>query len=539
MSRRLAVFFCLFALCSLLLFFRTGGIVLNDSLQQTANTQSRYTLTFGETRGKIYDCRMRTLVDEETEYLAACLPTPENMVALLANAAALGEGIGEQMEGGKPFLTKSTIATLDIEDVSFFAVEKRNGEKQLARHVIGYLDSQRQGVTGIEKAYDAFLSAKNASSSITYTVDGMQSPLPGIPPQIRLAPVRTGGVVLALDRRIQSLVEEAGNRYLKKGAIVVMEPSTGKLRAVASFPGYTEDTLAQAVGDEENAPLLNRAFSAYNVGSTFKIVTAAEALEEKVTTSDSFFCSGKTEVFGQVFRCHEEWGHGELDLRRAMMTSCNPYFIQLGLTLQPEGFLSMAQDLSFGKASLLAEGLETASGVLPELAELSSPAAVGNLSFGQGSLTATPVQIARMMSAILNGGVTPEAMLVEGTTQDGKLIDRREEVPAGVKAMDEQTARTIQEYLIDCVMEEPNQNARPRYVTAGGKTGTAQTGQYGEDGEEKLNGWFAGFFPAEEPQYVVVVLAEEARSGNQDASPVFRAIADALHAPIQLDSPEE
>lgn len=537
MNRRTTIMFCLLSLCSVLLIFRVGGIGLSDDLQETAASQTRYTLRFGETRGKIYDCRMRQLVDEEETYLAACLPTPENMAGLLESDALAGADIAALLETGRPFLAKCSVSELSLPDVQVFPVEKRNSETQLARHIIGYLNDSGQGLTGIERAFDSLLSEKNESSAISYSVNGKRQPLSGVKPQVSLAPIRTDGVVLTIDSRIQRVVEEIGGRMLQKGAIVVMEPDTGKLRAVASFPGYTEDTLALAVKDEENSPMLNRAFSAYSVGSTFKIVTAAAALSAGISPQAEYECAGSIDVYGQEFGCHLKSGHGLLDLRRALMVSCNPYFIQVGGQLSASGFLAMARDLSFGKGTQLADGFWSGAGTLPDEAALSSPAATANLSFGQGSLTATPVQVARMMCAVVNGGSTPEASLVEGTTADGKLLEERLEVSAGIRAMKPETARRIQADLVDCVMTEENQQAKPRYVTAGGKTGTAQTGQRDVDGEELLNGWFAGFFPAKNPELVVVVLAEEAKSGNQDASPVFREIADALHAPILL--PEE
>ena len=147
---------------------------------------------------------------------------------------------------------------------------------------------------------------------------------------------------------------------------------------------------------------------------------------------------------------------------------------------------------------------------------------------------ATPVQVARMMSSVVNGGATPEAVLVEGTTESGRMVDARTEIPAPVKAMSSEVAGILQEDLAACVMEGENQNAKPQYISAGGKTATAQTGRFHENGDEVLQGWFAGFFPAENPRYVVVVLCEDARSGNQDASPVFREIADRLCAPVTL-----
>lgn len=544
MEKRLIALFCLMTLCFALLFLRVGSIAVDPGLSDTAAAQSRYTLTFGKTRGQIYDCRMRPLVDEEERYLAACLPMPENVIQLSQSSVLLGD-VDALMENGTPFLVSCAFPALDIPGVQVFPVRQRSSREQLARHIVGYCGGDGSGVTGIERAFDAFLQEASRTSSITYTVDGRRQPLTGIEPEVSLAEAPVQGVVLTIDSRIQEIVETVGEKYLSSGAVVVMEPSTGKIRACASFPQYDPQDIAGAVQDTEGAPLLNRAFQAYNVGSTFKICTAAAALTQGIPSGTLYDCQGAFTVpvseaaaslgaLPQVFQCHDWSGHSWQDMRRAMMTSCNPYFIQLGLTLDKQGLLNMAQDLSFGRATEFAPGMTTASGNLPTLSGLYNPAAVANLSFGQGELTATPIQIAQMLSAVVNGGSTPSACLVEGTTEDGKLLSQREEAPLPVKAMSEQVADTLREFLVASVMEEPDQNAKPAYVTAGGKTGTAQTGILKEDGSELLRGWFAGFFPAEEPEYVVVVLAEDAVSGNRDASPVFREIADALYAPIRV-----
>lgn len=539
MENRLISVFSVFTLAAFLLFFRVGTLSSAEALAQTAQSQSTYTLTVERTRGLIYDCRMLPLVGTEQRYVAACLPMPENERALLSGSGLLSDAdtLRTLIEEGRPFLAECTGASLDIPGVTVLPVTERTAGSQIAQHLLGYLDADGKGVTGVEKAYDTYLSQSGQESTISYKVDGTRAPLPGTEPSVSLAQVPTGGVVLTIDSRIQKVVEEVGNELLNRGAVVVMEPSTGKLRAAASFPSYSVDRLAEAVLDEENAPLLNRAFLAYNVGSTFKIATAAAALTQGISPATQYSCAGYVEVKGQVFKCHDLSGHGLLNLREAMEASCNPYFIQLGLELDREEFVSMAADLSFGRRTVFADGFSTARGYLPTAEELYNPAALGNFSFGQGTLMATPIQIAQMVSAVVNGGETPAAGLIEGLTSDGRLVDQREAVRAPTRAMSTRIAKRIQSDLVASVMEYENQNAKPQYVTAGGKTGTAQTGQRKENGEELLQGWFAGFFPAENPEYVVVVLSEDARSGNQDASPVFREIADRLNAPQVLPDP--
>ena len=133
-----------------------------------------------------------------------------------------------------------------------------------------------------------------------------------------------------------------------------------------------------------------------------------------------------------------------------------------------------------------------------------------------------------MMSGIVGQGCVKRASLVEGITYDGHFVSEKYEPEKPIYAVSEATAERVKEALVSSVMDAENHPARPKYTTAGGKTGTAQTGRYKKDGSEILQGWFAGFFPAEEPKYILVVLAEDAENGSVDASPVFREIVDEL-----------
>ena len=539
MSKRLIICFCSFCLVSLLLLLRVASIATDETLQSTANTQSTLSLTFNQTRGQIYDCKLTPFTDNEQRFVAACLPTPQNFSQLLHSSSLQNTTpMKELIDMGKPFLVRSFSPEVTIPSVELLTIPDRYDERALCQHIIGYTDSSGMGVTGIEKAFDEQLSQNSQSSKISYKVDGIRHPLEGVAPIIDYAPILSEGVVLTIDSRIQQICEDVGNEHIEKGAIVVMEPSTGKLKAVASFPSYTVDSLSSAMSDSENSPLINRAFYSYNVGSTFKIVTAACALTQGISPNITFECTGEIDVLGQKFGCHEKNGHGVINLKQAMEVSCNPYFIELGLLLDKQTFRNMALDMSFSKPSTFATGLSSQSGYLPTIEELYNPADIGNFSFGQGILMATPIQIAQMVSCIVNDGKTPQAQLIEGYTTNGKLIDEKVEVSPPIIGCEASITNLIKSYLISSVMDVSNQQAKPTYTTAGGKTGTAQTGQYSDSGEEILQGWFAGFFPAEQPQYVVVVLSENARSGNQDASPVFRMIADKLNEPTKYKSAE-
>ncbi|MBR6790847.1 MAG: penicillin-binding protein 2, partial [Oscillospiraceae bacterium] len=182
----------------------------------------------------------------------------------------------------------------------------------------------------------------------------------------------------------------------------------------------------------------------------------------------------------------------------------------------------------FGGKITLAEGITVSGGSLPSARSMINPAAAANLSFGQGELTASPVQIARMMAAVVNGGILVTPRLVLGET-DGRNIFR-EAAPLKKQILDRSIAAQLQTFLIHCVMVAEGQNALPQTVTAGGKTATAQTGRCDSEGNELEHGWFAGFFPAVNPSFVAVVFSENSGFGNATAAPVFSRIADEIMA---------
>lgn len=524
--------FCLFCLLMLALVGRLCSIVLSDGLQQTAQTQSSYTLTVADERGLIYDCHMEPLVGTQEKWLTAVFPTPRNQQKVLdAVSPDRRSTVAELLEKGTPFVLE-TDAAVDAEMVYSFSVAERYSEDQLAAHIIGYLDYSGTGVTGIEKSFEEFLSAHGRKLQVTGTLNALQQTIAGLEPEVRISEDAGAGVVLTIDAEIQRIIEEIGGEMLDKGAIVVMDPYTGQIKAAASFPGYSPLDLETAVNDTEGSPMLNRAFLPYSVGSTFKIVTAAAALEtlgSEACLGRTFSCTGILDVYGQSFRCHKREGHGELDIFDALRESCNPWFISLGLEVGGKAMLDMTKRMGFGEDIPLADGITVRGGSVPTADDLTAPAAVANLSFGQGSLSASPVQIARMVSAVVNGGRLVVPSLVIGTTEDGKTVERSPG-PLEQTVFSRDTAAQLQLLLNYAVMSDDSQNAKPTLTTAGGKTATAQTGRFDADGNELEQGWFAGYFPARNPEYVVVILAENEGLGNKTAAPVFAAVADAVTA---------
>lgn len=538
MNNRLIIAFCFCCTLFSLLFFRIGDLATSTNLQTASTNRTTYTLSFNPTRANIYDSNLNLLVNDTIQYITACLPTPENIIQLSQSTdftSINNTEYEELIKQNQPFLLQSSTNDFNLPYVNTFNKIIRNNNNSLAKHIVGYTGDSNTGISGIEKAFDEYLNENSKSSTISYTVNGLREPILGIEPIINLAPQQSNGIVLTLDYRLQELVENIGNQMIEKGAVVIMDPYTGDIKASASFPDYHPENLTQSINDT-NSPLINRAFYNYSVGSTFKIVTAIAALKEEIEILDDFYCNGYINIKGQVFKCHNLNGHGEIDLQQALAVSCNPYFIELGQRIDKQNFINTASDMSFGKSTEFAKNYSTQNGYLPNLSDLLNPADVGNLSFGQGLLLGTPIQLAQMMSTVINGGDTPMANLIEGITYEGKIVDEKSENIPMIKAFNSDIANIMKEYLTYCVMETPNQKATPEYTTAGGKTATAQTGQY-VNGEELLQGWFVGFFPADEPKYVVSIVVEDASSGNADASPVFKTIADELYKPLYFVDP--
>lgn len=511
----------LLALCGVLL--RIFFIGQGEEYRQTAAAQSRYTLLAGTVRGTIYDSSLRPLVNQGTKILLAVDPTPAAMTALRQNLPLEQfEEVYPLLQSGRPVLIPSEKA-IEGEGITVISLPLRYSAHQLAPHTIGYTNGEGRGVCGIEAGYEEQLSRWGGEIMVWYTVNAWRQAT-GAAPEVSDLANLTAGVVLTLDRYLQAIVEREA-AALGRGAVVLMEAETGKIRAMASVPDYDVNQVAAAL-QAQDSPLLNRATAAWNVGSIFKICVAAAAMENNVELPQEYCCEGYYRLGDHAYFCHERSGHGTLDLQQAMELSCNPYFVELGQRTGAEALLRMAQRMGFGSGGTLAEGVTTASGTLPPLQETTA-GELANLSFGQGKLTATPVQVAAMLAAVANGGNSVQPTLLAGMTYDGKTL-QEETAGAPIRIMSTETAETLRQLLVSVVEEGTGYRAANCYCGAGGKTASAQTGQY-QEGEEIVHAWFGGFFPAGEPKYVLVVFQEGGRAGGQVPATVFRKISEAVY----------
>ncbi|MGN0592505.1 MAG: peptidoglycan D,D-transpeptidase FtsI family protein [Ruminococcus sp.] len=486
--------------------------------KEAAQQQGRYIVTLPVTNGTIYDRNYQPLINRTKKHIAVVNPTSDAVSALLSHLTDQ-ESFYEQLVYGTPFSCEADTSDIQSEDVFVLDVPVRNDEHQIAQHIVGYTQDGI-GVTGLEADYDTFLRSVQEQSSVTFEVDGTGSVLSGENVLVRNAPEVLEGVVTTLDIGIQQICEDAAEK-LEKGCVVVLDAENGDILGMASVPSYQLSDMEKALASEDS-PLIQRALYAYPVGSIFKLVTSAVALE---SGQEDFLynCTGSIQIGTQLFRCHDHAGHGMETLETALIHSCNPYFIAMSQKLSVRDLFETAAAWGFGREIRLTDSMAASAGTLPTIQELQLPAEKANFCFGQGKLTASPLQIARMTCAIANGGTLPAVRLVRGLTMDGKTVEN-EEKSEGKQVIESDTADRLRKMMIAAVYGNSSFQGLPDNTTVGAKTSTAQTGRYDENGEEYCHGWITGFYPAHDPKYVVTVLAEDGGYGNESAAPVFREI---------------
>lgn len=472
-------------------------------------------------RGTIYDCNMVPLTNNNTRLVAAVLPNPKGIVALKSCAASdcLDNALNDLKNNN------ATICNVDKEinsdGIEFTTIYEQSVDKLSACHLIGYTDNTGHGVSGLQRAYDDFLYSEQYVSAV-FTKDGIGNFLDGVEPYFENdLRIINNGVVSTIDINIQNIVESVASQ-MTSGCVIVSDAATGKIRAMSSVPSFDINNISKSL-QSNNSPMINRAITAYSVGSIFKPLVAAVAIENGKSNS-IFFCEGSKEIAGRKFRCHKLSGHGNMNLCTAIAESCNCYFYNLAQILGGNDIYKSAASLCFSNRIKLAENLYTLKGTFPSEEMLENEGALVNISIGQGELLASPVSLLNLYQAIAGDGSYYMPSVVEKTLKDG--VQTYYDFGEKTRIMKESTAKELREYLKSVVTSGTGTQAAPTLTTAAGKTATAQTGRYYEDGSEITNSWFCGFFPADEPQYIMVVMSDSKL--QQSTASIFAQIADKI-----------
>lgn len=407
----------------------------------------------------------------------------------------------------------------------------------LASKVLGFTGADNQGILGLEVKYDEYLQGTNGKILTLTDARGIEIENAG---ESRLEPVNGYDLCLSLDYNIQMYCEQAAKKVCtKKSAdsvsVIVMNPQNGELMAMVNYPEFDLNDPFTLVGDngeavsaEEKQNLLNKMWrnqcisDTYEPGSTFKIITAAAALEEGVVKlDDAFFCPGYKIVEDRRIRCARTTGHGAETFETGIMNSCNPVFMELGERLGAENFASYFKQ--FGLLSKTNIDLPGEAGTIMHKTENIGPVELATISFGQ-SFQITPIQLVTTVSSIINGGtrVTPHFGVsvqdADGNTVKTFSYETHENICTA------ETSETMRYLLEKVVSEGTGKNAKIEGFSIGGKTATSQTLPRSD---HKYISSFLGFAPADNPQVLVLVVINNPQGiyyGGTIAAPVAKEI---------------
>jgi len=433
---------------------------------------------------------------------------------------------------------------------------KRGGS---AAHVLGYLaeatpDQIRasaneyrmgdwMGQKGIESSYEKLLSGTNGEKRVIVDSHARE-----IAEESRIESRPGQNLFLTLDRDLQEIAEESFAD--KVGSAVALDPKTGQILALVSSPSYDPNWFTRRVTSEEwsgllndeNKPLQNRAIqNMYSPGSVFKIFLAYGALAlNEVDPNARVFCPGYATFYGRTFHCHRKGGHGWVDLRNAIKLSCDVYFYNLGRRLGVDRISEIAHAFGFGEPTGLDLAHEKA-GLVPseEWARTKRgarwyPSETISLAIGQGPLLMTPLQVARAVSALIEGGRLPTPHLFLASQDPKTGVRLRYDSPPKKSLAIDPTRLSIVKNGMWAVVNEPGGTAfgsRVPGIEAGGKTGTVQV--VGRESVVRAgadrhlledHAWFTAFAPIDDPKIVVVVFVEHGGHGSAAAAPIARRL---------------
>lgn len=442
--------------------------------------------------------------------------------------------------------------------------------KELASHVLGYLGeisrtrleeirdfSYRQGdmvgQDGLENIYEPFLRGHKGYKEVEVDVSGRELKT------LRKYPSTSGNdLILTLDVRVQKVLDElmAGTeKKPKRGSAVVLKAQTGEIIAISSKPSFDANLFATGLSTgqwgrlvrDESHPLRNRAiYGQYPPGSTYKMVTAYGGLEEGIVTPDSkFFCPGYYKLGRGRYRCWKKGGHGEVNLRKALVQSCDVYFYKLGRRLGVDKLAKYARMFGLGKVTginLTGEKpglIPTAQWKLARKKERWMPGETISISIGQGFNLVTPLQQANLIATLANGGKLRQPYLVKRIEDpEGTVLEEFAPQQISKVVLNEKTLELIRNAL-QGVVNEPRgtgKRARLKNISVSGKTGTAQVVRMKADAKQEKedavpfkfrdHAWFVAFAPYEEPEIAVAVLVEHGGHGGAAAAPIAGKIIE-------------
>ena len=525
-------------------------IFCSEELSEKALNIEQRERTIKAARGKIYDRNGVVLADNQ----AVCsisviyyqIKEPEKVIKLLTQKLGLHEAEVrkkvEKVSSREKIKSNVSKATADeIREANLAGVKVDEDYKRfypfgsLASKVIGFAGADNQGILGLESKYDEVLKGMDGKILTMTDYQGVEL---GNQAEDRIEPVSGNDLYISLDYNIQCYVQQVAQKVLKEKkakrvSAILMNPQNGEIYSLVSVPEYDLNqpfTLIEeykSEGKNENDKLNNMwrnpvISDSYEPGSTFKIITATAALEEKkVTVQDTFFCPGFKIVEDRKIRCHKTQGHGSETFKDGVMNSCNPVFMEIGERVGAKAMLKYYRRLGlYEKTGVDLPG--EANSIMHKFEKIGA-VELATMSFGQ-SIQITPLQLMRAVSAGINGGtlVTPHVAVEKKNPSTKEITEYEYSTKGG--AVSKETSATLRELLEAVVAEGTGKNGQVEGYRVGGKTATSEklprrSGKYISS--------FLGFAPANQPEILGLILIDEPQGtyyGGVIAAPVMAEI---------------
>lgn len=549
MDRRLSVIFIFFFLCFSLILVKLFflQVISFENLAGLAEKQRSEELTLPASRGRIFASDGSPLVINKKTYGVFLEPKnisdKEKVINTLAkeldistasissklnNTSLLWLPITHQVEEDK----KEKIALYKLPGVGFIDETKRYyPEASMAAHVLGFVGKSGsgadQGYFGLEGYYDQQLRGRDGK--LIQEIDPAGNPI--LTGSRQAVPVEDGrDLVLYLDKTIQFITEknlkDGIERYgAKGGTVVVMDPKSGGILAMASYPSYDPADFRKFAAEFYKNPAVS---GSYEPGSTFKVLVMAAAINEGKVKSDTIMDeNGPVEIGGYTINTWNQKYHGKITMREVLDYSSNVGMVFVEKQMDKDLFLRYIESLGFGESTGIDLQEETSPSLRPKNKWYEIDYATA--SFGQG-IAITPLQMVRAVAGIANGGklmephVVKEIKLANGTSI---LV-----APKVVKQVFKpEVTSVLTEMMVSAVDNGETKRLKPAGFRIAGKTGTAQIPISGHYDAEKTITSFVGFAPVEDPRFVMLVTLREPTAspwGSETAAPIFFTIAREL-----------
>ena len=538
----LIVIFCFILIIGKVFYIQ---VIDYDKLNDLANSLWSRNLPIEADRGKIYDRNGVVLADNITTSSVVVIPnqiknkeeTAEKLsLALDAKYEEVFSRINKKssIERLHPigrrlnYERADKIANLFLEGVYLVKESKRYYPYDtLLSHVIGFVGIDNQGLSGLELMYDDYLTGEYGAIKYYSDAKGNRLKLS----ELYEEPQDGINMTLTIDYKIQAALEReldnAVSKYTPEHAIgLVMDPNTGEILAMASRPNYSPSNYQDYTEEEINRNL--PIWMTYEPGSTFKIITLATALEEKLVDleKDTYYDSGSINVEGARIKCWKSGGHGYQTYMQVVQNSCNPGFVTLGQKIGKETLFNYIEKFGFGKKTGIDLNGE-ATGIIFNLDKV-GPVELATTSFGQG-VSVTPIQQVTAVSAAINGGILYKPYIVKTLNEpETNSVIKENKSTIVRKVISEDTSNKVRTALENVVSLGSGRNAYIEGYRVAGKTGTAQKVK---DGKYMVGNYitsFIGFMPADDPEVVIYIAIDNAKGitqyGGTVAAPIARNV---------------